>query len=188
MNADSELFQRISQGSEESFTEAFDQHYAPLCFYADKFIHDMDESRSLVQEVFVDLWTKRSKIHIKQSLKSYLFKSVRNISLDYIKHKNVESKYLKHSQHESESDDRDLIEEAELNACINRAVEELPEKCREIFLLCRFEDLTYKEIADRLNLSIKTIEMQMSIALKKLRLKLTDRQHIQLLVFLISKK
>lgn len=185
---DSELLQKISQGNEESFTEAFDRYYPGLCYYADKFIHDTDESRSLVQEVFVNLWIKRNKLVIEQSLKAYLFESVRNSAIDYLKHKLVETKYLKEAPHESVSFDRNLIEEAELNARINSAIESLPKKCREIFTLCRFEELRYSEIAQKLGISIKTVEMQMGIALKKLRSKLTDIQNIQILLYLFSKK
>ena len=177
---DSELLQKISQGNEVSFTWAFDRYYPGLCYYADKIIHDSDESRSLVQEVFVELWMKRNKLVIQQSFKAYLFESVRNRALDYLKHKLVETKYLRDAPHESASFDRNLIEEAELNSRINSAIESLPGKCREIFILCRFEELRYSEIALRLGISIKTVEMQMGIALKKLRLKLTDIQNIQI--------
>lgn len=187
INSSLALMQKIAQGDEGSFTEAFDQYYAGLCFYADKFIHDPDEARSLVQQVFVDLWMKRHKLVIDQSLKAYLFTAVKNASLDYLKHKLVETKYLHEAHPESGTIDRDLIEEAELNARINSAIEELPEKCRQIFTLCRFEELCYGDIAQKLGISVKTVEMQMGIALKKLRAKLTDHQNIQILLYLFSK-
>ena len=187
MNGDPELLQKIRQGNEESFAKAFDHFYPSLCYYANKFIHDLDESRSLVQQVFVDLWIKRNKLIIHQSLKSYLFKSVQNSALDYLKHKLVETKYLTENQPEVASFDHDLIEEAELNAQINAAIGELPEKCREIFLLCRFEELQYTQIAQQLGISVKTVEMQMGIAMKKLRRKLSVDQHIQVLIYLFSK-
>jgi RNA polymerase sigma-70 factor (ECF subfamily) len=80
------------------------------------------------------------------------------------------------------------VEEAELNARINASINQLPEKCREIFILCRFEGLKYSEIAEKLDISIKTVEMQMGIALKKIRNNLTDYQIINLLVFVYAKK
>jgi RNA polymerase sigma-70 factor (ECF subfamily) len=187
MISSSELLQKIGQGNEESFTEAFDRFYPELCYYADKLIRDLDESRSLVQQVFVDLWIKRDRLVIHESLKAYLFRSVHNSALDYLKHKRIESKYLIEAQPELATSDLNLIEEAELNARINRAIEELPEKCREIFLLCRFEELRYSEIALRLGISIKTVEMQMGIAMKKLRLKLINNQSIKVLMCLFSK-
>ena len=177
----------IRQGNEESFAKAFDHYYTSLCYFTDKYIHDLDESRSLVQQVFVDLWIKRDKLVIQYSLKSYLFKAAQNSALDYLKHKLVETKYLNDIKPEEIIVERDLIEEAELNARINAAIGELPEKCREIFLLCRFEELRYTEIALRLGISVKTVEMQMGIALKKLKSKLSVNQHIQILVYLFSK-
>ncbi len=187
MNGDPELLKMIRQGNEESFAKAFDHYYTSLCYFTDKYIHDLDESRSLVQQVFVDLWIKRDKLVIQHSLKSYLFKAAQNSALDYLKHKLVETKYLNDIKPEEIIVERDLIEEAELNARINAAIGELPEKCREIFLLCRFEELRYTEIALRLGISVKTVEMQMGIALKKLKSKLSVNQHIQILVYLFSK-
>ncbi len=187
MNGDPELLKQIRQGNEESFAKAFDHYYTSLCYFADKFIHDLDESRSLVQQVFVDLWIKRDKLVIQHSLKSYLFKATKNSALDYLKHKLVETRYLNDIKPEEIMVERDLIEEAELNARINAAIGELPEKCREIFILCRFEELRYTEIALRLGISVKTVEMQMGIALKKLKLKLSVNQRIQILIYLFSK-
>ena len=187
MNAEQDLFQKIAQGNEKSFTETFDRFYQVMCFYADKFLHDQDEARSLVQQVFVDLWVKRHKLVIEQSLKAYLFTTVRNSALDYLKHKLVEARYLSESPKESVIYDRDLIEEAELNARINSAIETLPVKCREIFILCRIKELRYSEIAQQLGISVKTVEMQMGIALKKLRANLTESQNIQILLYLFSK-
>ena len=187
MNGDPELLKMIRQGNEESFAKAFDHYYTSLCYFTDKYIHDLDESRSLVQQVFVDLWIKRDKLVIQHSLKSYLFKAAQNSALDYLKHKLVETKYLNDIKPEEIIVERDLIEEAELNARINAAIGELPEKCREIFILCRFEELRYTEIALRLGISVKTVEMQMGIALKKLKLKLSVNQRIQILIYLFSK-
>jgi RNA polymerase sigma-70 factor (ECF subfamily) len=187
MKPDSDIMYNISQGNAESFTEAFDRFYPDLCYFASKIVHDMDESRSLVQQVFVDLWFKRQKLVIEQSLKSYLYTTVRNYALDFLRHRQVEIKYLQDKQTDTVTYDWGLIEEAELNARINSAIDGLPVKCREIFILCRFEELRYNEIAQKLGLSIKTVEMQMGIALKKLRSKLTDKQNIQILIFLIQK-
>jgi len=188
MESASELMLKISQGDEQSFTRIFDRYYLVLCYYADQFIHDTDESRSLVQQVFVDLWMKRNKIVIQQSIKAYLYKTVKNQALDYLKHKNVESKYLNKVQSDSEVFDTNLIEEAELNTRITSAIDNLPEKCREIFVLCRFDELHYRDIASRLGISIKTVEMQMGIALKKLRSQLTEHQNILLMLYVFSKK
>ncbi len=181
------LFAEIRKGNEEAFNKAFDLYYSRLCFFADKILHDFDLSRSLVQQVFVDLWIKRDRLLVT-SLQAYLYNSIRNAALDVLKHKKVESRYLSSLEQNESVVATDLMEEAELTDRINSAIQNLPEKCREIFLLCRFEGLKYAEIADRLNISVKTVEMQVGIALKRLRKELSDYQMIQLLSFFIPKK
>ena len=180
-------FEDIKNGNEGAFNKAFDLYYSRLCFFTDKFLHDFDQSRSVVQQVFVDMWIKREKLQVT-SLQSYLFQSVRNASLDLLKHRKAESKYLSSLQTEEKNQMTDWMEEAELADLINKAIQKLPEKCREIFVLCRFEELKYSEIATRLNISVKTVEMQIGIALKKLRKELSDYQMIQLLAVFFQKK
>jgi len=180
-------FVDIRNGNEEAFNRAFDLYYSRLCFFTDKFLHDFDLSRSVVQQVFVDMWIKRDKLQVV-SLQSYLFQSVRNSSLDILKHRKAESKYLSTLGTEEAAQLADWMEEAELADRINKAIQKLPEKCREIFIMCRFEEMKYAEIAARLNISVKTVEMQISIALKKLRKELSDYQMIQLLSVFFSKK
>jgi len=167
------LFDDIRNGKEEAFNKAFDLYYSCLCFYTDKILHDFDLSRSVAQQVFVDLWIKRERLQV-DSLQSYLYQSARNASLDLLKHKKAESRYLSMLDKVESGQLNDPMEEAELANRINRAIQHLPEKCREIFVLCRFEELKYAEIAARLNISVKTVEMQVSIALKKLRNELAD--------------
>ena len=181
------LFAEIRNGSEEAFNKAFVLYYSRLCFFSDRILHDFDLSRSIVQQVFVDLWIKRERLLVT-SLQAYLYNSTRNASLDVLKHKKVESRYLSSLEKNESVEETDLIEEAELAGRINSAIQNLPEKCREIFLLCRFEGLKYSEIADQLNISVKTVEMQISIALKKLRKDLSDYQMIQLLTIFLPKK
>lgn len=183
------LFAKIKLGDEEAFNKIFDLYYNQLCFFANNFIHDFDLSRSLVQQIFVDVWIKREQLNIDFSPKSFLFQSVKNKALDHLKHRKVEANFVSISLQNSEQQTfNNQLEEAELNNKINTAIQELPPKCREIFILCRFEELKYAEIAERLNISIKTVEMQMSIALKKLRKKLTEAESINLTVFILSKK
>lgn len=173
---------------EETFEKLYDEYYSSLCLFANKYLQDLDLSRSLVQELFVDLWLKREKITVQSSIKAYLFKAVRNKSIDYLREskKNVRLSDISESNFYSPFEDK--IEEAELNNRINQSILELPEKCREIFLLCRFEGLKYSQIASKLNISVKTVEMQMGIALKKLRSKLSDLQIVRLMMCIFLKK
>lgn len=181
------LYDDIRNGDEVAFNKAFDLYYSRLCFFADKILHDFDLSRSIAQQVFVDLWIKRDKLMVT-SLQSYLYHSVQNSALDILKRKKVESRYLATLDKTEPEEMKDLMEEAELADRINKAIQKLPEKCREIFLLCRFEELKYAEIAEKLNISVKTVEMQISIAMKKLRKELSDYQMIQLLTIVFPKK
>lgn len=187
MENDTLLFNEIKQGNEAAFRKVYDDFYTPLCFFADKFINDFDKSRSQVQDVFVELWIKREKLNINYSIKSYLYNSVRNSCIDHIRKKKSSEFALKRFTQSENEEFHDYMEEAELNDRINKAIHSLPEKCREIFLLCRFEELKYAEIAEKLGISVKTVEMQMGIALKKLREKLSDYHWINLVIFVFSK-
>jgi RNA polymerase sigma-70 factor (ECF subfamily) len=152
-----------------------------------QYVHDLDTAKDLVHNVFINLWEKREDIDPNKSVKSYLFTAVYNRSLNHIRdHKKF------HNEDISEYHDRlagtqedyyDKVESSELSARIKNAIDTLPERCREIFLLNRFEEMKYKEIAEKLDISIKTVEAQMSKALKILREQLTD--YIGLLVFII---
>lgn len=187
--SDKTLFLKIKEGDEAAFNKAFESYYSRLCFFADNIIHDYDQSSSIVQQVFVDLWLKRERLDVVYSLKGFLFRSVRNQALDWLRHRKVESEYLQElSFKQEEAVFLDQLELAELNDKINTAIQKLPEKCREIFVLCRFEGLKYAEIASRLEISVKTVETQMSIALKKIRTEVSDYQYLNLLTFIFSKK
>ncbi|SHJ55241.1 RNA polymerase sigma-70 factor, ECF subfamily [Tangfeifania diversioriginum] len=187
-NLNQHIFKRLQNGDEKAFSELFDQYYSALCLFANKYLCDMDLSRSLVQQVFIDLWTKREKITVTSSVKSYLYTTVKNRCIDVFRKTKATTEISESVENLNQIPFRDLIEEAELNDRINASINQLPEKCREIFLLCRFEGLKYSEIAEKLGISIKTVEMQMGIALKKLRDSLSDYQMINLLVFIYSKK
>lgn len=182
------IFQQIKNGDESDFSRLFDHYYAPMCFFAVKFLNDMDISRSVVQQVFVDLWIKREKLNVEHSVKSYLFQCVRNRSIDYLRQ---QKSYIQISESTEEmliAPFRDLIEESEMYSHVNSTINQLPEKCREIFILCRQDGLKYSEIAQKLNISVKTVEMQMGIALKKIRSSLIDSQLINLFYIFFSKK
>lgn len=172
-----------------TFEKLYDEYYSPLCLFANKYLHDLDLSRSLVQELFVNLWLKREKLTVQgDSLRFYLYKAVRNKSVDYLRELKKRVRLSDLSESRLDSSFEDKLEEAELNARLNQSISELPEKCREIFLLCRFEGLKYTQIAEKLNISVKTVEMQMGIALKKIKDKLSDLQIVRLMMFIFFKK
>lgn len=186
--SDPHIFDKIKIGDVEAFSSLFDESYTALCFFSNKYLADMDASRSLVQQVFIDLWSSRQKINIKTSLKTYLYSSVKNRSIDYLRKKERHIALIENYENVNTTPFQDLVEEAELNERINSSIHKLPDKCREIFTLCRFEGLKYAEIAEKLNISVKTVEMQMGIALKKMRDSLSDYQVFSLVVFVFRKK
>jgi RNA polymerase sigma-70 factor (ECF subfamily) len=131
----------------------------------------------MVQNVFFKLWEKKEQLDIQTSLKAYLYKAVYHESLNYLKHQKVKSvhqAYAMHStDHISNQAEKRLLH-GDFENKLQKAMNDLPEQCRIIFQLSRFEDLKYREIADTLGLSIKTVENQMGKALKILRLKLVE--------------
>lgn len=182
------IFQQIKTGNETAFSRLFDHYYAPMCFFAAKFLNDMDISRSVVQQVFVDLWIKREKLNVEHSVKSYLFQCVRNRSIDYLRQQKSNIQISESTEEMFTAPFHDMIEESEMYSHVNSTINQLPEKCREIFILCRQDGLKYSEIARKLNISVKTVEMQMGIALKKIRSSLVDSQLINLFFMIFSKK
>lgn len=156
-----------------SFEDLFRRHYADLCRYALKLTRNEQVAEEVVQEVFISFWERRQEIVITHSIKSYLVSSVRNRSINYLKLQ------LPKDQRKEDIDDFHIVlssandsnsmEYQELHALVQKAINQLPEKCKAIFVLSREEGLTYQEIATQLDLSIKTVENQMGIALKKMR-------------------
>jgi len=154
-----------------AFEELFRTYFTPLIAFARKVLKDEDEAREVVQKVFISLWEKREEIDLTSSLKPYLFTSVHNRSLNVIR----DRKKFSEEEIPDVVGDWDVsaqIEAMELEQKIRETIDSLPEKCRQIFELNRFDGLKYSEIASQLHISIKTVENQMSKALKILREKL----------------
>jgi RNA polymerase sigma-70 factor (ECF subfamily) len=166
------LISKLSKGDEDAFNCIFNMYYKGLVLYANKFLLDRDKAEEAVQGIFVKLWSGREQIIINTSIKTYLRKSVQNKCLDILKHKKVVQDYVDkvgRQPVEQTANSTDLILFAELNEKIEYSINNLPENCREIFKLSRYEGLKYVEIAQKMNISIKTVEVQIGKALKKLR-------------------
>lgn len=169
---DRKIFNEIKKGNLAAFEKLFRKHYAGLCNYANKYLKDINKAEEVVQELFYRLWEKRNKLDINVSLKSYLYRAVYNGCLQYLNHRAIEIKYenyYKKQTKEYDSDASEAIYMQELNQIIDETLSSLPERCRNIFLLNRQEGLKYREIAKKLDLSIKTVEANMGKALKLLR-------------------
>ena len=154
------------------FEVLFKLHYRNLCAYAYLFLKDADTSEDTVQEVFFKLWKSKEKISIETSLKSYLFRSVRNGCLNVIEHLKVRDGYNERQTKGYESEQQPIIDPAivnELEQKIKESIYKLPPERRKIFMMSRYEGLKYREIAEELSISVKTVENQMCQALSFLR-------------------
>lgn len=163
--------------SKSGFEVLFRKFYERLCSYAFTFVADKDACEDIVQEVFVKLWDNRNETDIETSVKSYLYQAVKHACLNSIKHIDVSYNYKKYNQNEIEYDqllDEDTITAKELEERIRLNIENLPPERKKIFILSRYENLKYKEIADQLGISIKTVENQMGKALATLRKELVE--------------
>lgn len=155
----------------QSFELLFRQYFPVLMNFSLKYLSNEDDAREVVHNVFINLWEKRDSVDSSSSLKSYLFSAVHNRSLNMIRDRKKFSDDTVPEEF-SEENAQSLLEKTELEEKIREVIDSLPEKCREIFEMNRFEGLKYNEIAKKLKISVKTVENQMSKALKILREKL----------------
>jgi len=179
------MFQSLDKAT---FELLFRKEFKGLCFFAIQYVRDYDTSREIVQDAFINLWEKRDVIDLAKPVKSYLSTTIRNKCLNYLRdNKKFNNDLL--SAEELLSDfivePNDKMVEAEIHRNIKDAISELPEKCREIFVLSRYENLKYQQIADKLEISVKTVETQMSKALQHLRLRL--KEYLSIIIFLLLK-
>lgn len=170
-NTDKELLDLLAKDSDKAMDLLFRRYYKLVSHAVYRVLPDRTIAEDLAQEVFYDLWRKREKINIKSSLTAYLRKVAVNKTLNYIRDKKMKFEdeenipELKSKTHSASQN----MEADELQLEINKAVDSLPEKCRIIFSLSRFEEMSYKEIAKELEISPKTVENQISKALSVLK-------------------
>ena len=170
-----------------AFETLFRSFFPGLVLFAQKYVPDQDTAKEVVHNVFLNLWEKREKVDMSTPLKSYLFTSVYNRCLNSIRDQKKFDKdetVFERLNSNDFIDATDRLEEQELEQRIFDALQSLPEKCREVFMLNRFEGLKYGEIAEKHGISVKTVETQMSKALKILREKLSDYLTIIILFIL----
>jgi RNA polymerase sigma-70 factor (ECF subfamily) len=159
---------------DSNYTFLFNELYSPLCQYCMNLVNDKETAEDIVQEQFVYIWENRKRLGNIKSLKSYIYKAVRNKSINHLKRRfsriseysteNIAEIYLQGSL----PDPEEMLKNKELGNILNKAFAQLPEKCRIIFTIKKMGELTNKEIAEKLGISVKTVENQMTIAFKKL--------------------
>jgi len=163
---------KIRKGDLESFEKLFFSFYPGLLRYAEMLVRKLEIAEEIVPDVFYNVWKNRESIRITQSWKSYLYRSVYNNSMMYLRKKRREVSLEEGLFPEKEGNSPDPFQELEFNevsAVVSETISSLPERTREIFLLNRQEGLKYREIAERLSISVKTVEANMGRALKALR-------------------
>jgi RNA polymerase sigma-70 factor (ECF subfamily) len=167
----------LKEGRESAFEMLFKTYYKPLCNYAYSFLNDKDEAEEVVQSAFITVWDKRQTIDIQTSIKSYLYRMVRNSCLNVIKHEKIKQQHVAYEMAGGEPSHEGVsqsVTSSELEQKIYEAMKALPEQCRLVFQLSRFEELKYAEIATQLDISVKTVENQMGKALRIMREKLKE--------------
>lgn len=174
------LWNRFKQGDEQAFDSLFKQMHPLLCPFAQRILNNRADAEDTVQEVFINLWKNKDKIHIAGSSKAYLFQMVHNScynkilhfrTLKYQTNKLTETEIWNriHESYQIQDSFIQLLEAKETEEVIKKAVEDLPDKCREIFILNRFQGYSYEEIATKLKISQNTVRVQIFRALEQLR-------------------
>jgi RNA polymerase sigma-70 factor, Bacteroides expansion family 1 len=179
MKSDNDLLKLLQEGDESSIKLVFEKYYEGLCLFAESIIRDHQAAEEIVEDIFIHLWLNIDSIAISSSVKGYLYRSVHNNCLKYLSkvksqkkvfndlHYSVKDEELLHPLTPSYPISNLIIQELEEKA--NQVLESLPSQCREIYMLNRFENLSYSEIAQKLDIHVGTVKTQMSRAFQKLR-------------------
>ncbi len=172
INLDNLLLQQMKQGDKKALETLFKTYYSSLVKFARNILKNTEQAEDITQDVFIKIWDKRQDLENITSFKAYLFMAVRNQCFNILK-VNERKNWLDDEPENYENYMTNHVEAnlnaKDLNGKINEAIELLPEKCKLTFQLSRFENLSYKEIAETMNVSVKTVENQMGKALALLR-------------------
>jgi RNA polymerase sigma-70 factor (ECF subfamily) len=167
------IFSKIREGDIKTFENVFRLYYAPLCIYATCIIGNADDAEDIVQELFYNIWQKRSEYKILRSFKGYLYGATRNEALQYIEHKEIKERHwqdeMKRDREKADENIQKEIECNELQQLIKEVLASFPHRRCTIFKAHRFENKRYEDIASSLNISVKLVEAEMTKALKALR-------------------
>jgi len=187
MIPDYKIIEELGKGNEFVYNELFTLYYQNLCMFARKYTADLDQAEEVVQEVFIKIWKNRDQLKKISSLKTYLFVSVKNGCIDQIRKDNVRKKYISETiQNSTEYVEPEILPDKELAEKIKAAINKLPKQRKKIFQMSKTFGLRYREIAEKLNISPKTVENQMGIALKQLRELLKDCIPLFLIICIIK--
>ena len=177
------------------FESVYLTYFSKMKYFAKVYVLSEEEAENIVQDVFTDLWEKKEILSVPVNLVAYLFTSVKNKCLNYLRRQTIKKETTDQLQEEHrlamqaslnslEAFNQDSFSEQDTQDVINQALDSLSDRCRQIFVMSKIEGKKQKEIAETLNISVNTVETQMGIAYKKLRAELKD--YLPLLLFLLS--
>lgn len=187
-HTDEELIALLATNEESAIDLVFRKYYSFLCKSVYRIISDTQITEDLAQEVFYELWRKKAQLNITTSLRAYLKRAALNKALNYIRDQKIDFRNAP-AKEELTSKEASIVQElaaVNLQQEIDQAIDSLPEKCRLVFVLSRYEEMSYRQIAEQLDISIKTVENQISKALKSLRKALANHLPISLFLLLLS--
>lgn len=171
----------LDKGNKKAFTDFYTQYFKRLLIESDKYVKDIYVAEEIVQDVFLKIWERSDDLTQIQSIKSYLYRSVINASINYVnRQRNLELHHQKIVDEFTEDQADQLDEENELIVLLFDEIEKLPPKCREIFKMNRFERLKYREIALKLDVSERTVENHIANALKLLREAMLKKRNVEI--------
>jgi len=170
------ITKQIREGNLKEFERIFKEFYPQLCLYALRFVKTKDLSEEIVQNLFCHIWENRKELNIHTSIKAYLYRSTYHNALQVLRKIGSHNKYKEYVKHHFTENDSSInkLEEKEINRIVQQTLSSLPQRCGTIFKMSRFEGLKYQEIAQKLSISIKTVEANMGKALKAFRHNLKD--------------
>jgi len=174
---DEQMALLLTKRDEAAFEQVFKTHYKNLHAYACAMLKNEDEAEEVVQQVFFKLWERSHNLSFSGSVAAYLYRAVHNEGLNWLKHQKIKATHQLHIAYSMKNKSETIagkMQQKELENKYRQALNELPEQCRTVFQLSRFEDMKYREIADKLEISVKTVENHMGKALKLLRAKLIE--------------
>lgn len=185
---------QIQNEKKPDFSRVYSIYFPRLVRFAREFVLSTEDAENIIQDIFIYLWEHQDLLENLSNLNAFLFVLVKNRCIDFIRQKRlvgqkreefefVMDKELQLKMYALQQFDENALSVEAVEIILNEAIDRLPEKCREIFILSRMEGLKYKEIAERLHVSTKTVENQIITALKKLRLELKD--YLPLFIFII---
>lgn len=183
LNTDKQLLRAIAHGEHVALELIYTRYWQRLFMVAYNVLKNKSACEDIVQETFVQIWQRRQKLDIQTSLEAYLFSMIRYSVFRYIKKEQAHSQVFENLEERLHSiTPEDIVVEKSIRSQLAVVVNSLPEKCREVYILSREEHLTHHEIANRLNISTKTVENQITIALKKIRFSIARMTNVFLFI------